>query len=70
MRQGKKDAARRLLAKIVGFQPDYKDALRYLFTRRCLLTTAAAQVGVFARTRPGLAQPDGECGRDESGWRQ
>ena len=31
LRQGKKDAARRLLAKIVGFQPDYKDALRYLF---------------------------------------
>ena len=31
LRQGKKDAARRLLTKIVGFQPDYKDALRYLF---------------------------------------
>jgi choline dehydrogenase len=32
--------------------------LRYLVTRKGLLTSAAAQVGLFARSRPELAQPD------------
>ena len=34
------------------------DVLRYLATRRGLLTSAAAQVGLFVRTRPDLASPD------------
>ena len=34
------------------------DVLRYLATRRGLLTSAAAQVGLFTRTRPELETPD------------
>ena len=34
------------------------DVLRYLATRRGLLTSAAAQVGLFVRTRPDFATPD------------
>jgi choline dehydrogenase len=34
------------------------DVLRYIATRRGLLTSAAAQVGLFTRTRPELAAPD------------
>ena len=34
------------------------DVLRYLVSRRGLLTSAAAQVGLFVRTDPGLATPD------------
>ena len=34
------------------------DVLRYLVSRRGLLTSAAAQVGLFVRTDPGFATPD------------
>jgi len=34
------------------------DVLRYLFTRRGLLTSAAAQVGLFVRTDPAAKYPD------------
>ncbi|MGI4847686.1 MAG: GMC family oxidoreductase [Janthinobacterium lividum] len=34
------------------------DVLKYIATRRGLLTSAAAQVGLFVRTVPGLAYPD------------
>ena len=34
------------------------DVLRYLATRRGLLTSAAAQVGLFVRTRPDFSTPD------------